>query len=321
MKGVVSSTSPEYRVVIETGELFDVVIDLQNFYTNGTPIYLEVTTYGQTSSVDELMNTTSEPIRETAWANHAGWITISIQYVRNTTFFSCWVLVRGVRADIPPPVTYPNPYTVPAGSFIIGSIFLGGGLFLFWHQKRGYASRDWDKALVLCTLGVLLLSLGFPSLAGPYSYLYYHPLRNTSFGEFTSTVTQAEPRVNTTMRGLRPGEGGVYGFHVTNATVTLHVISIDGSLEYTWYDVSAKYPNYQFFEFDTTGDTVVEVIREDEDTSFRCWLLANDRFVEVRRTPAANYIIFAFIFFEVGAVLFVLSFIFIIKGFKEYPLR
>jgi hypothetical protein len=85
----------------------------------------------------------------------------------------------------------------------------------------------------------------------------------------------------------------------------------------TWNYVNSQYPGFQNFVFDTPGDTVVEVIREAEDTAFRCWILAIHRPVEVIQNPSAAYAPFATLFRVSGVVLLVLGSYFVVKGFRD----
>ncbi|MFW9934789.1 MAG: hypothetical protein ACFFDU_04550, partial [Candidatus Thorarchaeota archaeon] len=91
----------------------------------------------------------------------------------------------------------------------------------------------------------------------------------------------------------------------------------DGSMNYTWNFVNSQYPGYQSLVFDTHGDTVVEVIREAEDTAFSCWVLANHRPVEVRQTHAGAYAPFAIGFLISGVIFLVAGIHFATKGFRE----
>ncbi|MFX1317651.1 MAG: hypothetical protein ACFE9D_00815 [Promethearchaeota archaeon] len=103
------------------------------------------------------------------------------------------------------------------------------------------------------------------------------------------------------------------------ASVTVHGFSLDGTLNQTWNFVNSQYPGFQNFGFDTPGDTVVEVIREIEDTTFRCWIITSHRPVEVVLNPAGAYAPFATLFLVSGVVIFSFGLFFLTKGFRVVP--
>jgi hypothetical protein len=314
--GIVSAGSPEIQVELDSSWLYDVLVKVRNFYTNGTPVILVVSANGEQTTTYDFHNTTNEPISVgIAFAYPSSSLTLTIQYDGNTTLFSGWVLVQGIQLPPIPPPPYPVFYTfVPA---ITGLVILCVGLYLFWVQKRIYISRNWNQALVFCTLGVLLLSLSYPSMEGPHYRLYYHIPEYTDFGEFSGSVNASEPHVNMTLNLPNQSDVEFCGFHVTNASVTIHVFSLDGSMNQSWSYVNSQYPGFRNFGFETPGDTVVEVIREAEDTAFRCWIISNYRPVEVWLNPAGYYAAFATLFLVFGVVLFILGSYFVVKGFKD----
>lgn len=313
--GVVSNASPIIEFEFEAFWLYNVLFEIQNFYTNGTPAVLIVTTSNGQNHIYDFYNRTEEPINLLLEFENPHSISLTAQYFRNTTLFSGWVLVQGINLPPIPPPPYPNVFTFFPS--IGGIILLSAGLYLFWVQKRVHVSRNWNQALVFCTLGVLLLSLSYPSVGSAHFRLFYHPPEYTDFGEFSGTVSVSEPRVNMTLNGLNQCDVGLFGFHVATASVTIHVFSLDGTVNQTWNFVNSQYPGFQTFEFETPGDTVVEVIRETENTTFRCWILANHRPVEVWLNPSGAYAFFATLFLLSGVILFVLGCYFVVKGLRE----
>ena len=315
--GIVSNASPIVQVEFDASWLYDVLVEVRNFYTNGTPVVLIVSTNGDQTTTYEFYNTTSEPISEIYPFDYPNSLTLTVQYARNTTFFSGWVLVQGIQYPPMPPPPYPVFYTFFPS--ITGVVILCIGLYLFWIQKRLHVSRYWNQALVVCTLGVLLLSLSYPSVGSSHNRLYYHTPEYTDFGEFSGRVSASEPRLNMTLNLPNQFEVELYGFHVTTASVTIHVFSLDGTMNQSWSYVNSQYPGFQNFVFETPGDTVVEVVRETENTTFACWILANYRPVEVWLNPSGAYAPFATLFLVFGVGLFVLGAYFISKGFRDSP--
>jgi hypothetical protein len=315
--GVVSNGSPIVQVEFETSWLYDVVVEVRNFYTNGTAVVLVISSnLGETTDWD-FYNTTNEPINREFTVDYPSSLVFTIQYYQNTTLFSGWVLVQGIRLPPIPPPPYPVFYTFFPSN--IGIVLVCVGLYLFWVQKRNHVSRHWNQVLVFCTLGVLLLSLSYPSIAGAPYRLYYHLPEYTESREFSGTLSVSEPCVNMTLTGFNKSNIGLYGFHVTTASVIIHVFSLDGTLNQTWNFVNSQYPGFQNFGFDTAGDTVVEVIREAEDTSFQCWIIVSHRPVEVVLNPAGAYAPFAILFLVSGTVIFSIGLFFLTKGFRDVP--
>ncbi|MFX1576043.1 MAG: hypothetical protein ACFFCF_02610 [Promethearchaeota archaeon] len=314
--GIVSSDSQNYNFEFEPSGLYELTVEVRNFYTNGTPVHIVCTSDGELTTLTDFYNVTAEPVNETFSFHYSSQILITVEYAGNITFFSGWVIVQGIRYPPPiPPPPYPVLYTL--SPFIAGLVALGLALYWYRAEKRNNASRKWDQALIFCTLGVLLLTLSFPSVVCPHYYLYYHSSEYTDFGEFSAPVTQTVPRVNLTLTGLTQSEVALYGFHVTWSSVTVHVYSLDGSINYTWNYVNSQYPGYQTLVFDTYGDTVIEVIREAEDTAFSCWAIASHRPVEVLQTHAGAYAPFAIGFLISGVIFLVTGVHFATKGFRE----
>ncbi|MFX1402999.1 MAG: hypothetical protein ACFE9D_00825 [Promethearchaeota archaeon] len=318
IRGVVSYISPEFRVTFEEWAMYDVWVSVGGFYTNGTPVILRFSSSGSQTTIGSFYNVSSEPVEYTFWVDDPPPYVLTILYLENITSFSGWILVQGIQ--IPPPMP-PSIYPW-VGTFIpatIGLVLLVIGLDGFWIQKRESPSRYWNQVLVFCTLGLLLLSLSFPSVVRPHYFLFYKAPDYNNFGEFAGTVTLAEPVVAFPFHGLQPYEVGLYGFHVTFSSVTIRAYTPDGLVNYTWNNVDSQYPNYQDFVLDASGDTVIEVVRETADTSFRCWLQTSYRPVEVRETHAGAYAPFATLFLVTGVILLSFGLVFMIKGFKDFP--
>ena len=312
--GIVSNASPIIQVEFDSSWLYDVLIEVRNFYTNGTPVVLIVSSNGDQTTTYDFYNTTNEPINLGIAFDYPYSLTLTVQYDRNTTLFSGWVLIQGVQLPPIPPPPYPVFYTFFPS--ITGLVILCIGLYLFWVQKRIHVSRNWNQALVFCTLGVLLLSLSYPSVGGPHYRPYYHIPEYTDFGEFAGTVSTSEPHVNMTINLPNQCDVELYGFHVTTASVAIHVFSLDGTMNQSWSYVNSQYPSFRNFVFETPGDTVIEVIREAEDTTFRCWIISNHRPVDVWMNPAGHYALFATLFLVSGVALLIIGSYFIAKGFK-----
>lgn len=324
--GIVSSASPNNNFEFETAGLFELIVEVRNFYTNGTPVNITCSSNDEQRTLTDFYNVTAEPVNEVFSFDYSSLIIIIVEYAGNTTLFSGWVVVQGIR--YPPPMPPPYPVLHTFSPLIAGLVVLSLALYWYWVEKRNYASRKWDQALVFCTLGVLLLTLSFPSVVCPHYYLYYHPPEYTDFGEFSGTVTLTMPRVNITLIGLTQSEVGLYGFHVTGSSVTIHAYSLalqppgitdiaNGSMNHTWNYVNSQYPGYQSLVFDTLGDTVIEVIREAEDTAFSCWVLASHRPLEVRQTHAGAYAPYAMGFLITGIIFLITGVHFTKKGFHE----
>ncbi len=318
ISGVVSLSNQEYRMELGDWSLYDANVFVREFYTNGTPILLVLSSNGAESTVWPFYNDSSEPVGQTFWVHNPPPHVLIIRYQGFNTSFSGWVLVWGIRDPFPlSPPSYPWWGTfLPA---IIGVVLLVAGLELFWGQKRESSSRYWNQVLVFCTLGLLLLCLSFPSVVCPHHFLYFEPPEYNNFGEFAGTVTLAEPVVAFPFHGLQPCEVGLYGFHVTFSSVTIRAYTPDGLVNYTWNNVDSNYPNFQDFVLDASGDTVVEVLRETTDSSFRCWLQTSYHPVEIRETHAGAYTPFATLFLVTGIILISFSLFFVVKGFKAFP--
>jgi hypothetical protein len=144
--GVVSDASPEYLVEFDSSWLYDVLVKVRNFYTNGSPVVLIVSSNSDQTTTWDFYNTTDEPINMGIAFDFPSSLSLTVQYDRNTTLFSGWVLVQGIQYPPIPPPSYPGLPTLSPS--VIGIVLLGAGLYLFWVQKRIYVSRNWDQALV-----------------------------------------------------------------------------------------------------------------------------------------------------------------------------
>ncbi|MFX1565612.1 MAG: hypothetical protein ACFFCH_06440 [Promethearchaeota archaeon] len=317
IRGVVSNARPIVQVEFGVEWLSDVLVDVRNFYTNGTPVVLTVSSDGDQTTTWDFYNTTNEPINIGIAFDYSSLLVLTIQYDLNATFFSGWVLVQGILyPPMPPP---PNLAFFSSNLLVLGIVLLLLGLYLFGSQKRHHLSGNWNQVLVFCTLGVLLLSVSYPSLASSSYRLYYHIPEYTDFGEFSGTLSASEPHVNMTLTGLSQCNVKLYGFHVATASVTIHLFSLDGIMNQTWNYVNSQYPGFRNFEIETPGNTVVEVIREAEDTAFWCWIITSHRPVEVVLNPAGAYAPFATLFLVVGVAIFSIGLFFLTKGFRDVP--
>jgi hypothetical protein len=318
--GTVSENNTEFYVDFDSRPYYDVTLEVRNFYTNNTPVNLILSTFYSNETVQNFYNHTTDPINHEFEVWDSDQFFIIIQYNGSAATFSFWTLLYGTM-PIPPtsPTVIPFPYQICGSTFVFGLILLVVGLHTFRIQKRFRHSRNLDHALIFCCLGVLLITLSFPSLVRPHYYLYYPPPEIIDFGEFSGTVTQTVPRVNMTLWGVNECMVSLRTFFVTNASVTINAYILNGSLISTWNYVNSQYPEYRNFVFNTTGDAVIEVVRESEDTAFSCWVLYSFREVEIRQTYAGNYALYATVFLITGIILLGFGFHYTFKGFKELP--
>jgi len=320
ISGTVSETSGDWYHMFDVSApgVVDVTVEIRNFYTNSTPVSLILVTDNGEMSEHNFYNQTADPINHEFQIDEMFHLTLAIRYAGNASAFSGWAMYHGFDFAIPmmPPI---YPFYELFFLFFFGLLFLTIGLGRYRVQQRYHTSGDFAKMLVFCTLGFLLLGLSLPSLVRPHTYLYYHTPIFTDFGEFTDTVTLTQPQVNITLLGLSAGVVELRGFFVNPASVTVHAYSLDGLLNYTWTFVNSQYPGYLNFYFQTTGDTVIEVLRESEDTAFHCWVLASSRPVEIRQHPAGNYASLATAFLVSGFGLLVVGLVYTRRLFEEPP--
>jgi hypothetical protein len=317
ISGTVSETSSDwYHSFAVYGTAMDITIEVQNFYTNGTPVTLILATEDGETSEDNFFNQTAQPASYIFQIDNAIHLILAIRYAGNASTFSGWAIYHGWDFFCPM-----MPPRFPAFE-IISLLFTGAflliiGLYRYRVQRRAHPSADFSKALILCTLGFLLLGLCLPSFVRPHAYLYYDAPQFTDFGEFTNTLTLTQPRANITLLGLNGGIVELRGFFVTAASVVVHVYSLDGSMDYTWNFVNSQYPGYRTLHCETTGDTIIEVQRESADTEFHCWVLASHRNVEVRQHPAGNYAPLACSFLVAGTSLLAVGFVYTRRFLEE----
>jgi hypothetical protein len=316
ISGTVSETSGDwYHTFAVYGTAVDVTVEVQNFYTNGTPVTLILATEHGEISEDNFYNQTAEPVNHEFQTGSAIQLILAIRYAGNASVFSGWAMYHGI--DFFPMMLPRSPIFEIIFLFFFGSLFLTIGLYRYRVQRRYRPSGDFAKILILYTLGFLLLGLCFPSFVRPHTYLYYETPEFTNFGEFTNAVTLTQPRVNITLLGLNTELIELRGFFVTASSVTIHAYSLETPMNYTWNFVNSQYPGYHNFHFEITGDTVIEVLRESEDTGFRCWVLASSRNVEIRQHPAGNYAPLATAFLVSGSGLLAVGLVYTLRSFDE----
>ncbi|MFW9934788.1 MAG: hypothetical protein ACFFDU_04545, partial [Candidatus Thorarchaeota archaeon] len=97
ISGMVFNASPEYHVDFDTSWLYEVTLQIRNFYTNGTPVSIIILSNGEQIALTEFYNLTAEPINESFSFDYPSSITIVILCVGNTTLFSGWVLIQGIQ--------------------------------------------------------------------------------------------------------------------------------------------------------------------------------------------------------------------------------
>lgn len=298
---------------------YELTLEIRNFYTNNTPVTLILSTHFTNQTVPNFYNLTAEPINYEFQIWDPTQFYLIIQYNGSASAFSFWAIVHGELwlPTIPPPPIFPLALT--GLSFVVGIILLVLGLYDYKVQKRSRHSYNLDRALIFCCLGLLLVTLSYPSIVRPHYTLYYHPQEYIDFGLFSGTVNQTVPRVNMTLWGINESVVEIRTFFVTNASVTIHAYPLDGSLNRTWNYVNSQYPGYQNFVFDTAGDTILEVERETEDTGFSCWVLVSFREKEIRQNYAGHYAPYATIFLVSGIFLLGLGLYSASKGFRELP--
>ena len=317
ISGTVSETSGDwYHTFAVYGTAIDITIEVRNFYTNNTPVTLILATEDGEVSEDNFFNQTAQPATHVFQIDDAIQLILAIRYAGNVSTFSGWAIYHGW--DFFYPMMPPRlPVFEIISLFFTGSLFFIIGLYRYRVQQRNRPSAAFAKALILCTLGFLLFGLCLPSFVRPHAYLHYDTPQFTDFGEFTNTLTLAQPHANITILGLNGGLVELRGFFVTADSVTVHVYSLDGLMNYTWNFVNSQYPGYRTLQCETTGDTVIEVLRDSADTGFHCWVLVSHRNVEIRQHPAGNYAPLAFSFLVAGSSLLAVGLIYARRLFEE----
>jgi len=317
ISGTVSETSGDwYHTFAVYGTAMDITIEVQNFYTNSTPVTLILATEDGETSEDNFFNQTAQPAAHVFQIDNAIQLVLAIRYAGNASTFSGWAIYHGW--DFFYPMMPPRlPVFEIISLFFSGSFFLSIGLYRYRVQRRAHPSADFAKALILCTLGFLFFGLCLPSFVRPHAYLYHDTPQFTDFGEFTNILTLAQPSTNITLLGLHEGMVELRGFFVTAASVTVHLYSLDGPMNYTWNFVNSQYPGYRTLHCEITGDSVIEVLRESADTEFHCWVLASHRNVEVHQHPAGNYAPLAISFLVSGTSLLAGGLVYTRRFFEE----
>ncbi len=161
------------------------------------------------------------------------------------------------------------------------------------------------RALIFCSLGILFLSLSYPSLTRSHYFLHYHPQEYSDFGEFSGLVSQSVPRANRTLIGIQASTIELRTFFVNQSSVTIRIYTPDGSANQTWNYVNSQYPGFRTFECYTTNDTIIEVIRETDDVEFRSWILVRHSETDIHLSYAGAYAPYAYFFFAIGIILLV----------------
>lgn len=312
--GNVSVTTTEFVVSPEPDIYWDLLIEIKKFYTNNSSVTLIFSTNTHNETVPNFYNQTAEPINHEFFAWNYDF-SIIIQYNGTPANFSFWLLVNGTPPLIPAP---PDTSFLPIDFifFLSGILFLLFGLRRYRWEKLFIQTRSLRRALIFCSLGILSLSLSYPSLTRPHYFLYYHPQEYTDFGEFSGIVSQSFPRVNRTLLGVEDSTIELRTFFVNHSSVTVRAYTLDGSINETWNYVNIQYPGYQTFVWDTTNDTVIEVIRETGDVEFRSWILVRRIDSEFVLNYAGAYAPYAILFFGIGTILLITGYYHASQGLR-----
>lgn len=315
--GTVSENASEF-VVSPSPRNSVFAAEIRSFFTNNTPVTLIFQQYNTNETHLNFYNQTAEPI-DHEFIVYSDQFAIIIQYNGSAAFFSFWLFI--LSRPIPPPMAPPVPWGIYIGGFLvaIGILILISGVTQYKGQKHMLRSRLLDRALIFCSLGLLLLSLSFPSVLRHHYYLYYHEQEYVHFGEFANTVTDAVPRVNMTLVGINVSQIMIRGLFTNGSSVTVQAYTLDGLVNHTWNNVNEVYPAVTGFGFGTTGDLVIEVVREGEAAEFRCWILGSYREVEIRKNYVGFYAPLAYIFLGSGALILGFGLYTLFKGFEEIP--
>lgn len=302
--GSVSENATEFVVTPESDIYWDVIVEIRNFYTDNSSVTLIFIASSHNETIPNFYNSTTEPINH-EFSNWNYDFYIVIQYDGSPANFSFWILVNGTPPLIPPPPPFIT--RVPFEIILLPAGFLALilGLQRFRLEKLLVRNRLLRRALIFCSLGIIFLSLTYPSLTRPHYFLYYHPQEYSDFGEFSGKVSQSVPHVNRTLIGIEDSTIELRTFFVNHSSVTVRAYTLDGSINETWNYVNIQYPGYQTFVWDTTNDTVIEVIRETDDVEFRSWILVRRIETELVLNYAGAYAPYAYLFFGIGTILFV----------------
>jgi len=300
--GTVSENATEFVVTPEPDIFWDILVEIRNFYTNNSSVTLIFSTHTHNETVPNFYNHTTEPINHEfiTW-NYD--FAIIVQYDGIPANFSFWLLVDGTPPLVPPPVFSMVPIDLIL--FISGIMLLFLGLRRYRLEKLFIRTRSLRRALICCSLGILFLSLSYPSLLRPHYFLHYQPQEYTDFGEFSGIVNQSVPRVNRTLLDIEDSTIELRTFFVNHSSVTVRAYTPDGSINQTWNYVNSQYPGYQTFECYTTNDTIIEVIRETNDVQFSSWILVRHSETTILLNYAGAYAPYAYLFFGMAAILLV----------------
>ena len=301
--GSVSENTTEFVVTPNHDIYWDIIVEIRNFYTNNSSVTLILAAYTHNETVPNFYNHTTEPINHEFHAWHYVF-SIIIQYDVSPANFSFWLLVTGTPPLPPPPLISPGlPFDIILLVFGITLLILGVRRYRL--EKLFIQTRSLRRALIFCSLGILFLSLSYPSLTRPHYFLHYLPPEYSDFGEFSGKVSQSVSCVNRTLIDIEDSTIELRTFFVNHSSVTVSAYTPDGSVNQTWNFVNSRYPGYQTFECYTTNDTIIEVIRENDDVEFSSWILVRHIETDILRNNAGFYAPFAYLFFGIGTILLV----------------
>ena len=310
--GSVSENSTEFVVTPEPDIYWDLIVEIRNFYTDNSSVTLIFATFTHNETVPNFYNLTTEPINHEFFTWNYDF-NIIIQYDGIPANFSFWLLVNGT-----PPLP-PSPPVISIGYidfifFVSGIILLALGLHRFRLEKLFIRTRSLRRALICCSVGILFLSLSYPSLTRPHYFLHYHPQEYSDFGEFSGIVSQSVPSVNRTLIDIEDSTIELRTFFVNHSSVTVRAYTPNGSVNQTWNYVNSQYPGFQTFECYTTNNTIIEVIRETDDVEFSSWILVRHSETDILLNYAGFYAPYAYLFFGVGIILLVSGCYYISQG-------
>ncbi len=312
--GAVSESATEFVVTPVSDIYSDVIVEIRNFYTNNSSVTLILAAYTHNETVPNFYNQTTEPINHEFHAWHYDF-SIVIQYDGYPADFSFWLLVTGTPPLPPPPPIFVRlPFDIILLVFGITLLILG--LHRYRLEKLFIQTRSLRRALIFCSLGILFLSLSYPSLTRPLYFLHIRPPEYTDFGEFSGIVSQSVPRVNRTLIGVEDSTIELRTFFVNHSSVTVSAYTPDGSVNQTWNYVNSRYPGYQTFEFYTTNDTIIEIIRETDNVEFHSWILVRHIGTDILLNQAGFYAPYAFLFFGIGIILLISGWYYVSQGLR-----
>lgn len=315
--GTVSENASEF--VVSPSAFFTVLTaEIRNFYTNNTPVTLILQQYHTNETIHNFYNQTVEPINHVFMVN-SDQFAIIIRYNGSAAVFSFWLCI------LTQPIIPPMPPPMPLGFYIGGFLFVSGilitifGLAKYHELNYRLRSRLLPNALIFCSIGLLLLSLSFPSILRHHYYFSYHQREYVHFGEFSDVVTDAVPHINRTLVGINVSQIEIRSLFTNGSSITVRAYTLDGVVNHTWNGINEVYPDVTGHAFGTTGDLVIEVVREVEDAEFSCWILGSYREVEIRRNYAGEYAPFAYVFLGSGVLLLGFGLHNLFRGLEDIP--